>query len=123
MPFPPKAAERIAANLDAGLLPTRIHGKLYAGFGSGHLCAGCATPVLRAQVEYEFEDAEGRTFRFHLGCEGLWEAALLRRGLKPRDEDEPTIRTSAAPDDTGRQALFEQAIAAMIRAKVMAGAL
>ena len=85
MPFPPNAAEMIRAKLDASLLPSKITGKMYAGFGTHRPCDGCETAILRTQVEYEFDDPEGRTFRFHLGCAGLWEAALRRLGIDPRD--------------------------------------
>jgi len=54
---------------------------MYAGFGTGVPCVACDVPILSAQVEYEFETADGRTFRFHLGCAGFWEAERRRRGL------------------------------------------
>jgi len=85
MPFPPHAADMIRAKLDAGILPTKIGGKMYAGYGRHAPCDGCETPILPAQVEYEFNSPEGTTVRFHLGCAGLWEAVLRQRGINPRD--------------------------------------
>jgi hypothetical protein len=74
----------IRAKIDAGALPTKIAGKMYAGFGTELACDGCETPILPAQVEHEFEAPDGRTVRFHVGCAGLWEAALRRLGVNPR---------------------------------------
>ena len=81
MPFPPDAPKKIRAKVDAGDLPREAPGKMYAGFGTGEPCDGCETPILPAQVEYEFETAGGRVIRFHLGCAGLWEAYRRRLGL------------------------------------------
>src|SRR5262245_15918943 len=67
MPFPPNAADLIRAKLDAGILPSKVVGRMYAGYGDGNRCDGCETSILRAQVEYEFDSPEGSTFRFHLG--------------------------------------------------------
>jgi hypothetical protein len=81
MPFPLDATQKIREKMDAGVLPRDAPPKMYAGYGKGEPCAGCETPILPAQVEYEFEAGDGRTIRFHLGCAGLWEAERRRRGL------------------------------------------
>jgi hypothetical protein len=81
MPFPADAANKVRDKMDAGILPRDAPRKMYAGFGTGEPCVACDMPILPAQVEYEFEAADRRTFRFHLGCAGLWEAERRRRGL------------------------------------------
>ena len=82
-------AALIRAKIAAGTLPTRISGKLYARNGSGRPCDGCDTPILPAQVEYEFRDGvDAPGVRLHLGCVGLWEASLRRLGINPRDSSE-----------------------------------
>ena len=80
MPFPPDAPQKIRQKLSAGLLPRDVAGKMYAGYGSSQPCDGCESPILPAQVEYEFETDDGRRVRFHLGCAGLWEAERRRGG-------------------------------------------
>jgi hypothetical protein len=83
MPFPLNAPKMmIREKMDLGVLPSDHPSKMYAGHGTGEPCAGCETPILRAQVEYEFETPDGRAIRFHLGCAGLWEAERRRRGWK-----------------------------------------
>lgn len=80
MRFPTDAPKKIRDKMDAGILPREKPTKMYAGFGNGEPCAGCDTPILPAQVEYEFEAADGSPIRLHLGCAGLWEAERRRRG-------------------------------------------
>lgn len=82
MPFPPDAPKKIREKMDTGALPREAPSKMFAGFGAGDLCDGCETPILPAQVQYEFDaDAVGRrVIRFHLGCAGLWEAYRRVRG-------------------------------------------
>ena len=79
MPFPPQAAKLIRDRLDSGRLPSVAPIRMWAGFGTGQLCDGCDEPIVPAQVEYEFNAADGCTVRFHLGCAGLWEAERRRR--------------------------------------------
>ena len=80
MPLPPDAPKKIRDKMDAGELPREASSKMYAGFSKGNVCDGCETPILPAQVEYEFEAADGRVIRFHVGCAGLWEAYRRRMG-------------------------------------------
>jgi hypothetical protein len=76
-------AQRIAEKIDAGLLPTAKPQKVWAGYGRRAACSACEQPMLPAQTEYEFADATGTfTYRFHIGCYGLWEAACRRRGFR-----------------------------------------
>ena len=74
MPFPPDAPRKIREKMEGGALPREAPSKMSAGLGKGDLCDGCETPVLTAQVEYQFEASDGRVVRLHLGCAGLWEA-------------------------------------------------
>jgi hypothetical protein len=67
--------------LKAGALPDRLPEKMGSGFGGGHACDACDDPVLPAQTEYTYELPNGRTLRLHVGCAGLWQAELMRRGV------------------------------------------
>jgi hypothetical protein len=54
---------------------------MFAGYGDNSPCDGCDLVILPNQIEYEFEGPDGsRTFHFHIGCVGLWEAERRRRG-------------------------------------------
>jgi len=79
MPFPAGAPAKIAAKVESGELPLDTPRRMWAGMGSGHLCNGCGESIGRSQVEYEFEAADGRTIRLHLGCASLLEAERRRR--------------------------------------------
>jgi hypothetical protein len=85
MPCQVDAPNKIREKMDLGILPREAPPKMYAGYGKGEPCAGCETPILPAQVEYQWDSADGRTLRFHLGCAGHWEAERRRRGLKRAD--------------------------------------
>jgi len=74
--------ERIVAKLDAGALSDRLPEKIRGAFGAGQACDGCDEPILPAQVEYVCELLGGRVLRLHVGCTGLWQAELLRRGAQ-----------------------------------------
>lgn len=75
----------IRRKIDDGTLPTNPPPeKIHAGYGSDATCDACGDAIHPAQVEYSLNyPAEHRTFRLHLGCAGLWEAARLKRGLPP----------------------------------------
>ena len=81
------AAARIRLGLDTGRLPTSKPDKLFGGHGNGEPCSACDEPIFPAQVQYEFDVPDLGTFRFHIGCLGLWEAELLRRGWWKRPTD------------------------------------
>jgi hypothetical protein len=85
MSFPPDSPTKIREKMDSGFLPRDAPPKMYAGYGKDEPCAGCETPILPAQVEYQFDSADGRTFRFHIGCLGLWEPERRRRGWNRPD--------------------------------------
>ena len=80
----------IRAKLDSGTLPDQAPGKMFAGYGNDRSCSACETPILRSQVEYEFDTPGGVTIRFHLGCAGAWEAERRRRGSsRPPNRQSP----------------------------------
>jgi hypothetical protein len=82
MPLSPEARKSILANLDAGQLPLDAPQRMYAGYGQGHTCDGCGETIDSAQVEYEAVYADGRAYRLHLACAGLWERERGRRSHK-----------------------------------------
>ena len=75
--------DKIRRRLDAGGLPREHPAKTWAGFGDGKACSACDERIYRAQVMYEF-DLNGETYRFHMGCYGLWTGELIHRGLYKR---------------------------------------
>jgi len=78
-PFQPRLVDRIRAKVDAGQLPLEKPPKVLGGYGALLPCDVCETKILPAQVEYSFT-VNGQSFRFHVGCYGLWEAERRRRG-------------------------------------------
>ncbi|HEX9818504.1 MAG TPA: hypothetical protein VGD07_02700 [Methylomirabilota bacterium] len=75
----PTLGQIIREKVADGRLPVREPVKTWAGYGRGQPCSACELPILAAQAEYEFEDGDA-TYRFHIGCYGLWEAERRRRG-------------------------------------------
>jgi hypothetical protein len=73
---------KIRAALDAGTLPLVRPPKMFAGYGTGGGCAACGDTIRLGQVEYELSYRDGRAFHLHLGCAGLWDAELRRRGVE-----------------------------------------
>jgi hypothetical protein len=55
---------------------------VFAGYGDDFACTGCDEPILHAQVEWTLRDNDVVTHRFHVGCFGLWDAELCRRGVR-----------------------------------------
>jgi hypothetical protein len=74
-------AARISAKFDLGDLPRISPKKMWASFGNNAICDGCGNPILKADIEYEFNLGDKQTCRFHIRCAGLWQAELQRRGL------------------------------------------
>jgi hypothetical protein len=76
MPFPPEAPAKIHRKVSEGTLPRTPPPRMWAGHGTGEICAGCDRPILPDQIEYEF--GNGQTLRMHLGCAALWEKEMRR---------------------------------------------
>lgn len=87
MPLIAEARQRILASLDAGRLPLDEPRKMYAGYGQGHVCDGCGEVIGPTQVEYEATYKDGRAYRVHLACAGLWEIERSRRREGRRSSD------------------------------------
>jgi hypothetical protein len=62
---------RIRAMLATGNLECDDTGRVWAGNGSGKLCAACHAPILPEAVEYEAE-LRGRALHFHRRCHEIW---------------------------------------------------
>ena len=74
-------ADIVRAKVERGVLPLETPPKLWVGIGRGEVCTACEKPILPAQSEYEVEHGDGRApIRLHIGCHGLWQAELRRRG-------------------------------------------
>jgi hypothetical protein len=86
-------ADRIRAKIDDGNLPSARPDKLYSRYGDGSSCSACGASVHSAQIRYEFEVGNA-VYQFHIGCFGLWEAELRRRGTAV--EKTPAQRLKAA---------------------------
>src|SRR5262245_61537430 len=63
----------VRVKIDAGLLPRTLPERIWAGRGSGRVCALCDQPIRPDEVEYEFEN--GRKLRMHLSCAAVWQKA------------------------------------------------
>jgi signal transduction histidine kinase/CheY-like chemotaxis protein len=80
-----RLADLIVSKVDAGLLPSDDSAKIRITYGHGGACSACGRPIAPAQTEHAL-DIDGQTrFRFHMGCFGLWKAALIRRGRSHAD--------------------------------------
>jgi hypothetical protein len=56
---------------------------MWAGHGTGQLCALCDKPIQRDEVEYEVEhhrldDEIAQTSRFHIVCQSIWQLECAR---------------------------------------------
>jgi hypothetical protein len=78
-------AELIRDRIDAGVLPRIVHTRRWVGYGQSLRCDACGEPILRAQVEHEFEFDECPPIRLHAACARLYEAALQDQDCRPTD--------------------------------------
>jgi hypothetical protein len=85
-------ADEIRVKIERGELPAARPPKLWGGFGHFEDCSACGDPIFPAQVRYEFESDED-VVRLHIGCFGLWDAELRRRGAR-------SGRGPASPEET-----------------------
>ena len=84
-----RLGDLIRAKIRAGILPLERAEKLFAGYGEEEPCTACGAPILRGQVEWSIRKDDLVTHRFHIGCHGLWEAELGKRGLMTADRPRP----------------------------------
>jgi hypothetical protein len=63
---------QIGERLDSGLLPRMLPEKIFAGYGSGSLCAACSQPITATQVQYDIEHSGG-TLSLHFACHMIWQ--------------------------------------------------
>jgi hypothetical protein len=85
-------ADEVRRRIDQGELPSARPEKLYSRYGDGSPCSACGAAVHSAQIRYLFE-LDDAAYQFHIGCFGLWEAELRRRG--PAAEETVTQRLKA----------------------------
>jgi hypothetical protein len=79
----------VREKIDGGALPLGDPVKLWAGFGSGRLCAACEQPILPLETEYEPHYADERVpIYFHVDCHGAWE---VERRLSVRCRSEGAL--------------------------------
>src|ERR687897_513422 len=81
-------ADEIRRKVDQGELPSARPEKLYSRYGDGSPCSACGADVHAAQIRYLLALGDA-TYQLHIGCFGLWEAELRRRGLAA---EETTLR-------------------------------
>jgi hypothetical protein len=72
---------RVRALIESGVLPRENSKRVWAGKGSGAICAVCQTPITADMVEYELDDVD---VRLHSHCHAAW--------LRPVDSDGPHRR-------------------------------
>jgi hypothetical protein len=65
-------AAAIRAKLASGELPSAKPEKVWAGTGTGQLCAACGARIAATDVEYEVE-FRARSLWFHHGCLIIWD--------------------------------------------------
>ena len=75
-------AATIRAKIGSGILPSERPDNVFAGHGDAEPCTGCEKPILPAQVAWTLRNTREVTHRFHVGCFGLWDAELCRRGFR-----------------------------------------
>jgi hypothetical protein len=76
--------QRVRRLHETGEVPCdNVDGKLWAGRGSGDLCALCIEPIAPTEIEFEVELSSGAVLRVHRRCHQLWEeecGAVVRGG-------------------------------------------
>jgi hypothetical protein len=81
---PTSLVGRIRNSLDAGVLPRERPKSIWHSYGVGDACGACGDLMLPGQGVTELDTAT-KTYRLHIGCYGLWQGELIRRGLlKPQ---------------------------------------
>ena len=88
----------IRLKLSAGALPKEAPVKMFAGYGTGKLCAACDLLTTKKDIEYDVDMANGRTLSFHQPCVTLWhqERATYLKAVNKN----PMIRRDGGPAKT-----------------------
>jgi hypothetical protein len=77
---------RIRELIEDGHLPVIVPKQIGAGYGSNQLCAACAQPITKTQIEYDVTDYHHRKrLYFHMGCHVVWQLECieaLRRDVR-----------------------------------------
>jgi len=110
-------ADKVRSKLRTGALPRDEPLKLWTGYGTEQKCVCCDAPILRRQVEYEPEMPDGRRFKMHIGCHGLWVAERMRCGSVPPSPG------CDSPKSSPRLGTPTQRLAKQVRGKLISGAL
>lgn len=66
------ATELIRRKVAAGLLPTEVPIKFWAGYGTGKMCDACEVSTSARDIECEVDMPDGRIVRFHQRCLTFW---------------------------------------------------
>jgi hypothetical protein len=67
----PLEKRSIEKTLD-GRLPESIDAKLYGGYGTNAICSGCDEKITAGDVEFETDQTDAITLRFHAECYRVW---------------------------------------------------
>jgi hypothetical protein len=62
-----------------GRLPASLDTKLYAGLGTNGVCAGCDEKITPDETEFETDQTDDLTLRFHADCYRAWKFGSERR--------------------------------------------
>ena len=89
VPLSEAQRQRVLDAMSEGRLPLDAPKNMYAGYGTRRICMGCGETIYPTEVEYEAEYGDGRTYLFHLGCAGIWDAERRRRSAT---EDAKTVQ-------------------------------
>jgi hypothetical protein len=68
----------VRQKIAAGILPNETPVKVWVGKGMGKPCDACGTTVTSADIEYETDQPDGRTLRFHQPCLAVWHEERLK---------------------------------------------
>jgi hypothetical protein len=76
---PADVAEAVRRKIAAGILPTQIPDKTWAGHGTGRTCDACGLQITPEDIEHEFDLRNGRALRLHQRCLTVWQEESGRR--------------------------------------------
>jgi hypothetical protein len=71
----------IRRKLANGRLPTNAPIELEVHRGTGAMCDACGGRISATDIEHEFNDDDGHSFRLHFDCAAEWTAVRRECGL------------------------------------------